>query len=225
MSYLIPSNVMPLVREVQRNLLAAGFSPGPIDGKPGVSTFNAMQSALDELRAMRGAPVGVGKIEGHAMTIKDAGLTFRGTLKPVNPDAIRHVVIHHTANSNPKWGVKECHESHLNRGWIGIGYNYFLEQDGMIYYGRSDVKRDYIGAHVAGYNSTSIGICLDGNYSMHVPTAKNLDQTARITAYILRRYNLSAMAIRYHCELQAKDCPGRNFPSRLDFAKLVSKHI
>jgi len=48
---------------------------------------------------------------------------------------------------------------HKARGWSGIGYHYVIRRNGTLEKGRD---LDQIGAHVSGYNSTSIGVCLEG---------------------------------------------------------------
>ena len=58
-----------------------------------------------------------------------------------------------------KWHVEE-------NGWLDIGYNFVIRRDGVLEYGRDlDKDGDYleeIGAHVRGYNTHSLGICLIG---------------------------------------------------------------
>jgi N-acetylmuramoyl-L-alanine amidase len=51
-----------------------------------------------------------------------------------------------------KWHVEE-------RGWSDVGYHYIILLDGTIEKGREDATT---GAHVAGHNSSSIGICYIG---------------------------------------------------------------
>lgn len=49
---------------------------------------------------------------------------------------------------------------HVNKNqWADIGYHFFIKRDGTIEEGR---KIYQVGAHVAGHNSDSIGICLAG---------------------------------------------------------------
>lgn len=48
---------------------------------------------------------------------------------------------------------------HLERGFNDIGYHFIIARDGTIELGR---PISVTGAHVAGYNSTSIGICWIG---------------------------------------------------------------
>jgi len=48
---------------------------------------------------------------------------------------------------------------HLARGWQDIGYNIVILRDGVVQIGR---PIDYQGAHVEGFNSKALGICLVG---------------------------------------------------------------
>lgn len=48
---------------------------------------------------------------------------------------------------------------HRAKGWAGIGYHYVIRRDGTTEVGRPSQA---IGAHVEGFNSTSVGVCLAG---------------------------------------------------------------
>lgn len=56
-------------------------------------------------------------------------------------------------------GVKEIDEWHKARGWKSCGYHYVIRRDGKLEKGRADEE---IGAHAAGHNANSIGICMVG---------------------------------------------------------------
>jgi len=56
-------------------------------------------------------------------------------------------------------GAKEIRQWHKNQGWEDIGYHYVIRRNGKIEVGRDERM---IGAHVARYNATSIGICMVG---------------------------------------------------------------
>jgi N-acetyl-anhydromuramyl-L-alanine amidase AmpD len=56
-------------------------------------------------------------------------------------------------------GAKEIRQWHRGRGFTDIGYHYVIRRDGTLETGRPE---NVVGAHVQGYNSTSIGICLVG---------------------------------------------------------------
>jgi len=160
------------------------------------------------------------------VVIKDAGISFSKPLRKIVPSEVIYVVVHHTANGNPHWGIKECHAWHRDgMGWAGCGYNYLVEANGTAYYGRADEDADFVGSHVSGWNSRSVGVCLAGNYDQQTPSGANLDVTARIVAMLLKRYGLGVSAIRYHSDLAEKSCPGSKFPPRAEFAERVKRFM
>ena len=59
-------------------------------------------------------------------------------------------------------GVKEIRQWHKAQGWQDIGYHYVIRRDGKVERGRAE---NLIGSHVAGYNATSVGVCLVGGVS------------------------------------------------------------
>jgi len=56
-------------------------------------------------------------------------------------------------------GEKEIRKWHKARGWKDIGYNAVIRRSGRIEIGR---PLDHRGAHVAGFNSVSCGVCMIG---------------------------------------------------------------
>lgn len=72
-----------------------------------------------------------------------------------------NLIVIHCADTYARMdiGVKEIREWHLARGFNDIGYHYVVRRDGTIEAGRPLEKP---GAHAAGYNSQSIGICYIG---------------------------------------------------------------
>lgn len=56
-------------------------------------------------------------------------------------------------------GRREIREWHIAKGWADVGYAAVIRRNGLIEFGR---HFDDIGAHVAGANSTSVGVCLVG---------------------------------------------------------------
>jgi N-acetylmuramoyl-L-alanine amidase len=63
---------------------------------------------------------------------------------------------------------------HLERGFLKIGYHYVILRNGKIEKGRKDIE---VGAHVAGHNTGTLGICLVGglNESTGNPEANYTD--------------------------------------------------
>lgn len=64
-------------------------------------------------------------------------------------------------------GAKEIRQWHKARGWKDIGYHYVIRRDGTVETGRK--PDDSIGAHVAGHNSNTLGICLVGGLANAAP--------------------------------------------------------
>ena len=65
-----------------------------------------------------------------------------------------------TLHSSPKGEMVPWNGGQMPAfGWDDIGYHYVVRRDGRVERGR-DINA--IGAHVKGYNSVSIGICLIG---------------------------------------------------------------
>ena len=73
---------------------------------------------------------------------------------------IEWLVVHCSATmAKMDIGVHEIDRWHKDRGWAGIGYHYVIRRNGKIEKGRTE---DKVGAHVKGYNSDSIGVCVVG---------------------------------------------------------------
>lgn len=92
-----------------------------------------------------------------AITACYAGKTI--TLKK-SRRRIDYIVVHCTASPEGQaMTVDDIRKIHKKQGWADIGYHYVVTLDGKIHQGR-DV--DLIGAHVAGHNTYSIGVCYVG---------------------------------------------------------------
>jgi N-acetylmuramoyl-L-alanine amidase len=76
------------------------------------------------------------------------------------------LIVIHCADTPPTMdvGVEEIRRWHTDpppkgNGWADIGYHWVIRRNGVIEFGRPAEK---IGAHVAGHNATSIGVCMVG---------------------------------------------------------------
>lgn len=72
---------------------------------------------------------------------------------------ISALVIHHSA-SPLSTKIEDIRRWHQDRKFETIGYHYVITSDGVLHRGR-DVNR--VGAHAAGHNSHTIGLCLVGD--------------------------------------------------------------
>jgi N-acetylmuramoyl-L-alanine amidase len=84
---------------------------------------------------------------------------------------VRYLIVHCSA-SPPSMdiGAKEIDRWHRQRGFLMIGYHKVIRRNGVIEDGR---PLDRPGAHVAGYNQYSIGVCLVGGEDAHAVPENN----------------------------------------------------
>lgn len=116
---------------------------------------------------------------------------------------IRKVVIH--CSDSPDTldiGKAEINEWHIQRGFSSCGYHFVIRRDGTVETGRPLEK---IGAHVAGHNSDSIGICWVGRNkitdSQHTTLVSLVDS-------LLIKFKLQPENVYGHKELNpGKTCP------------------
>lgn len=135
-----------------------------------------------------------------------------------------HGIILHCAATPPNWMAgqsarakrDEIDRWHKARGWKGIGYHYLIDRDGTIAVGR---PLEETGAHVAGHNTGTVGICLVGGkwpqgawglktdkFSDHFTPAQ--DRAARMLITDLCERFPSITSIKGHNDYtDSKGCP------------------
>ena len=122
---------------------------------------------------------------------------------------VEQLFVHHTAGSNkdpdPAATMRSIYWYHtVRQGWCDIGYNFVVARDGTIFEGRW--ARNYApwethssenlagqavaGAHVAGYNSSSVGISVMGNYSTSRLPATARSSVVNLLAWEVDRHEL-----------------------------------
>lgn len=126
------------------------------------------------------------------------------------------IVIHCAATPNfQHYTVRDIDEWHKRRGFIrknpkgqpelkSIGYHFVIYIDGSVHKGR-DISE--IGAHAAGHNAGSVGICLIGTDDF---TAAQWDALKDLVTKLRDQYG--ALAVIGHRDLLGvkKTCPGFN---------------
>ena len=136
------------------------------------------------------------------MKINDTNLKFGAMNKRTKTDLI---VLHHAAAKS--CSVDDIHRWHLDRGWSGIGYHFFVRKDGTIWRGRPE---DRVGAHTVNFNSRSVGICFEGNFELEPMSDFQKAAGLELIAYLKDKYPIKE--IKGHGELRATACPGKYFP-------------
>lgn len=118
-------------------------------------------------------------------------------------------VVHHSVlyEGDDRASLLEVQRTHrVERGWADVGYHFFVGKDGTLYEGRVLSSR---GAHVGGYNTGSVGICLLGNYMAQQPPAVQVQAAQRLLNWLAVYLNLTHLA--GHRAFNSNTvCPGDN---------------
>jgi hypothetical protein len=116
---------------------------------------------------------------------------------------IQQVHIHHTANSNGYGrgdvpsilrGIYRYHTKSL--GWSDIAYNFLVDRFGRIWVGRAGgASRPVRGAHTLGFNGTSTGIAVIGNFQVAKPDAEVLASLVKLASWKLAPFHRDPEAL------------------------------
>ncbi|MEQ8552657.1 MAG: N-acetylmuramoyl-L-alanine amidase [Cyclobacteriaceae bacterium] len=142
---------------------------------------------------------------------------------------VEHVIVHHSAGSNTSTNytqiVRDIYIYHTqSNGWSDIGYNYLIAQNGALYAGRDPAggaQDNVLGAHFCGSNSSTMGICLLGNYETAQPTSNTWETLHTLAGYKIQKEGLDPLTssghplgnighIAGHRDGCSTACPGQN---------------
>ncbi len=122
---------------------------------------------------------------------------------------ITKIIVHCSATPEGRdYTVADIDRWHKQRGWNGIGYHYVIYRDGSVHIGRNV---EVMGAHCAGHNATSIGICYIGGMSADNKTPKDTRTPAQKAALRdlveLLKTEYPTATLHGHREFARKACP------------------
>ncbi len=122
----------------------------------------------------------------------------------------RWIVIHHSATDNGSAAIFDL--AHRKRGWDELGYHFVIDngrggEDGLVEIGSRWTKQKW-GAHCGKtpnneYNNYGIGICLVGDSSEKLPSAKQLAGLKKLLLVLMDRYKITPARVIGH-----RDAPG-----------------
>jgi hypothetical protein len=127
----------------------------------------------------------------------------------------KYIVIHHSAT--PDGNAAKFDREHKAKGWDELGYHFVVDNgrggpDGRVEVGPRWPKQKW-GAHAKTpdnrFNEQGIGICLVGNFENGRPTAKQMQATVRLVAWLMQTYNIPAKNVIGHDDTKSTLCPGR----------------
>ena len=117
-----------------------------------------------------------------------------------------HIVWHHAAARSCT--IQTIHSWHLNNGWSGCAYHFFVRKNGRVYRGRPE---NMCGGHTFGFPGT-IGVCFEGNFDAERMGDKQIRAGQALHRYLHRKYR--GAPDRGHGSMpgNATGCPGRYLP-------------
>jgi len=133
---------------------------------------------------------------------------------------IDEIIVHCSATrAGADFSASDIDRWHRLRGWNGIGYHYVVRLDGTVEQGRPLEKP---GAHCAGHNNRSVGVCYIGGVMSDGVTPDDTRTPAQRTSLLkilkqLRR-QFPGARIRSHRDFAAKACP--SFDATKEYASL-----
>ena len=95
----------------------------------------------------------------------------------------------------------DLHKMHLKFGWDGVGYHKIINRSGKIENGRPEY---WIGAHVKGKNTISLGVCLIGRDEF---TTSQFDSLENILRWWKTKYPLAEIEGHSNTKSTNKTCP------------------
>ncbi len=157
----------------------------------------------------------------------DGQVTTHGSLSYTT---VTHLIVHHTFSPsgaiNGDWAaaVRAIWNFHVfSNGWADVGYNYVIDQNGVIYEGRSGGD-NVTGAHFCGTNAGTMGVVIIGDFTSATPPAAALNSLKKILAWkadqrgidptARSRHNSSGRDLNHisgHRDGCATACPGNAF--------------
>ncbi len=167
---------------------------------------DALTRSVDSLEALLALPPG---------SVPQPDLQdLRGNLPQATPypvrslDAIRRIVVHHTAIPDGNLSPQAIAQGQVTRqGRPGITYHFLINADGAIYWTQplEAVVEQTLKAEV---NADSVAVALGGSFMTATPTEAQLASAAHLVAWLLVTCQLSADAIIGRLEVEKVGSPG-----------------
>lgn len=118
---------------------------------------------------------------------------------PQYAPTIKAATIHHTADSNSYTAdqvpamLRSIYQYHaVSRGWGDIGYNVIVDKFGRAWEGRQGgLASTVIGAHAGGFNTSTFGVSMIGNYDVVDTPAEMITMVVNVVSWKLGLYGVN----------------------------------
>lgn len=136
----------------------------------------------------------------------DGLLELAGAGRMPRLEAIRALVIHHSAtprSASPE-SIARHHVEH-NR-WAAVGYHWLIDSEGRVHRGR---PLPLVGAHAHGRNTDTVGVCVIGNNADPEQRWSRV-QVAALASFAWKAQCLFGRELELlaHREVGSTECPG-----------------
>ncbi|HIQ04590.1 MAG TPA: hypothetical protein EYH31_02730 [Anaerolineae bacterium] len=166
--------------------------------------LQALEAEVDRLEKVAQSQPGIGYVPPEIQDISTELIHHPTEQYPTRSlDTIKRVIVHHTVTLASPQRIAEYQIQ--NAGLPGIGYHFMVMRDGTIY---QTEPLETVSHHTLTHNEDSVGVALSGNFSNSVPEATQLDASAQLIAYLLRKLNLTTDAVVGRNELEVVGSPG-----------------
>jgi len=117
-----------------------------------------------------------------------------------------YIAIHHSVSDQFKTTMDKIKRWHLARGFIREGYNFGINGYGEIEVGRPLMMA---GAHVKGWNTKAVGICLYGDFRYDILTKEQEKAAYELCKNLMSRFGIAISNVKGHKEFpdQKTACP------------------
>jgi hypothetical protein len=135
-------------------------------------------------------PVGINTRASWGARAPRAGADYAAT--------IRLAVVHHSDSSNSYTQadvpgiLRSIQAFHMDgRGWNDIAYNFVVDKFGTVWEGRGGgIDRPVIGAHAQGFNTSTVGVMVIGDYTQAQPSAAAVESVSKVIGWKLALHDV-----------------------------------
>jgi hypothetical protein len=141
------------------------------------------------------------------LNIEKNTLKWAKPLVPYRLSEIDGLALHHI--DNPTAGLEDIHGWHLENGWSGFGYGWYVLKDGRVIEGRGFNYQ----AHCLNHNHHLLSIAFQGDYDgmdIEMPDAQ-FNAGVELTKWL--KYKVPTIqVVDGHRHWRPTACPGKHFP-------------